>query len=148
VSPLRLYQSKAPETRFPLTAALFGILLALEVFDLAPLGFDFALLLLNLALRLIVLDLLILHMVADRIAANRADTATNSRARPRMPDRCTYDGSGTRANQGPAARAHLSIGERLPVTSTKEKRDRNCHSGSRNHTFTHLSYLLLPRLYP
>jgi hypothetical protein len=120
--------------------------LAPQVINLTALGFDLALLLLNLALGLIVLDLLILHLVADRIAANRADAAADSCARCRMAHGRADYRARTGANQRAAARPHLTIGEGLPITSAKEKRNCKRHSGSRNQTFTHLSYLVLPRL--
>jgi multisubunit Na+/H+ antiporter MnhG subunit len=67
----------------------FGVLLALQAFDLTALGFDLTLLLLHLGLRLVVLNPLVLHLVADGIAANRADAATDRGTRPWMTDRGT-----------------------------------------------------------
>ncbi len=79
----------------------FRILLALHFLDLTALLLDLALLLLKLALGLIVLHLLVLHCVADRIAANSADAAADQRARRRMANGRTDYGSGTCASRAP-----------------------------------------------
>jgi hypothetical protein len=50
---------------------LFGILLLLQLLDLASLALDLALLLFNLTLGLPLLILLILHLVADHVPATR-----------------------------------------------------------------------------
>jgi hypothetical protein len=50
---------------------LFGILFLLQLLDLPPLALDLALLLFNLGLGLPLLSLLVLHLVADYVAATR-----------------------------------------------------------------------------
>jgi hypothetical protein len=118
------------------------ILLAPHAFDFAALLFKLLLLRLNLALRLVVLNLLILHRVADRIAADATKAATDQRTRCRMANGRTDYRSSTGAEQGATARAHLTITKRLSRASAKEEHNRECNSGGRNPTFAHKNFLL------
>jgi hypothetical protein len=117
----------------------------LQTFDLTALGFDLALLLLQLALGLLVLNLLVLQFVADRVPANRAKAAADRRTRARMADGRADYRTGTRAKDGADARAFFTLSERLPRTSAKEEHNRECNSGGRNPTFAHKRYLLIDR---
>jgi hypothetical protein len=125
------------------TVKSLSVLLAPHAFDFATLLFKLLLLRLNLALRLVVLNLLILHRVADCIAANAAKAATNQGARCRMANGGTNYRSGTGAEQGSTTRAHLAIAKGLSGTSAKEEHNRECRSGGRNPTFAHKNLLLL-----
>jgi hypothetical protein len=129
--------------RDPRSRQLFGVLLALHTFYLTALHFDFALLLLQLALGLVVLNFLVLHFVADRIAADAANATTDQRARSRMADSRADYRSGAGAKQGTTARPHLTICQRLSRTSTKKKHRRERNTGGRNPTFAHKKYLPL-----
>jgi hypothetical protein len=112
---------------------------------LAALRFDFALLLLNLTLSLIILIVFVLHVIADRVAADTADAAANRSARQRMAHgRSDYSPS-TGANHGANACAFFTVGKRLTRTSAKEEHNREPYSGGRNPTFAHKIYLLLHR---
>jgi hypothetical protein len=125
------------------TVKSLRILLALHALDFTTLLLNLALLRLKLALRLIVLNLLILHRVADRIAAHAAKPATDQRARRRMANCRTDYRSSAGAEQGATACAHFTIAKRLSGTSAKEEHNRECSSGGRNPTFAHKNFLLL-----
>jgi len=66
------------------TGVLFGLLLALHLFDLLALIFNFLLLLLQLRLRLLIGVFLILHRVANRKAAYATHRTTDRGACSRM----------------------------------------------------------------
>ncbi|HXR34715.1 MAG TPA: hypothetical protein VN754_02125 [Candidatus Binataceae bacterium] len=76
---------------------LLGLLLLFHLLQFAPLAFDLLLLLLHLALSLLLLHFLVLHRVADRIAADGAQAAADRRPCAGMPDgRANYRaGAGT-----------------------------------------------------
>src|SRR5579884_3296193 len=58
-------------------SGLLGLVLLLELFDLALLLLDLLLLLLNLALGLLLLDFLVLHLVSHQETAARAEGAAD-----------------------------------------------------------------------
>jgi len=96
---------------------LFGILFLLQLLDLAPLAFDLALLLFNLGLGLPLLNLLVLHLVADYVPGTRSQRAADSSARARMADGSPDNRTGTRSKESADARSFLAGRKRLAGAS-------------------------------
>src|ERR1700719_4718811 len=121
-------------------AILFGLLLILKLLKLAPLLLDLLLLRLDLLLGLLIGGLIVLHFVANRIAGNAAECATDRRPRCRCSHRGTNDRS--------ANRAFLTRRERLPPASgEKEKRyqSKSRHrDGIALHGLSFIYYVLRP----
>jgi hypothetical protein len=72
-------------------------LLLFHLLDFAALIFDLLLLLLQLALRLLILYLTVLQRVANHVSAAGAERATDSGASTRMTNRGADYSAGTRA---------------------------------------------------
>jgi hypothetical protein len=110
-----------PRIRCGAEHRLFGFLLLSHLFYLTALILNFLLLLLELALGLLVRYFLILHFVANHIAATGAEGSTNRRARTRMADcgadYCASAGTQQRAYTG----SFFAFGERLPGASADQQ---------------------------
>ncbi|HEV2170256.1 MAG TPA: hypothetical protein VGR40_04875 [Candidatus Binatus sp.] len=106
--------------------SLFGFALALQLLNLLLLIFDLPLLRRNLSLRLRLLILSILHLVAHRETAQRADTTANRGARAWCTDRRSDYSSGRGPDSGADKRAFLTRREWLSGASD-HRHDRNRH---------------------
>jgi hypothetical protein len=123
---------------------LFGILLLLQLLDLASLALDLALLLFNLALGLPLLSLLILHLVADHVPATRSQRTADGSARTRMADGGPDDSTGTRSKERADAGSFLAGGKRLPSASGNQEEDGQRQSNRSNHSFRHIDLSTRP----
>jgi hypothetical protein len=105
---------------------LLGLLFLFHLLYLSALVFDLLLLLLQLALRLLSLDLLVLHFIANHVSAGCAQSATNCGARARMTDRGTDYCASASAQESADAGTFFALAERLPRTSRNQKGRREC----------------------
>jgi hypothetical protein len=103
---------------------LFGVLVLLHLLDLAALLFDFLLLLLNLALRLGVGILVVLHLIADYEAGACSEATTDRRPRQRMAHSGADNRTGTRAQHASDSCAFLTRAQRLAVGACSEQKRR------------------------
>jgi hypothetical protein len=125
-SGARPFQILRPET----ATVLFGFLLLLQAFDLAPLLFDFSLLGFDLALSLLCLYLLILQRVAEQEATARPQRTAYSGACPWSADCGANYGAGRRTCQGADSGTFFTRAQRLPRASRNRKHHHQCNSDS------------------
>src|SRR5208283_5256882 len=110
---------------------LFGFTLILQLLNLLLLVLDLLLLRSNLRLSLSVGVFLILHLVADRVPAKRADAAADCGTRQRVTDSGAYDRAGCGSHAGADERAFLTCRERLSRAS-HDHHERNRHEQTFN----------------
>jgi hypothetical protein len=92
---------------------LFGLLLLPHLLQFAALTFDLLLLLFHLALRLLLLDFLILHRIANRVSTYAANGAADRRACCGMADSGANQGAGAGAEDAAAQGSFFAGAERL-----------------------------------
>jgi hypothetical protein len=117
---------------------LFGILFLLQLLDLAPLVLDLALLLFNLTLGLPLLNLLVLHLVADYVPAAGSQRTADGSARARMADGGADDRTGTGSQHRTYTSSFLTGAKRLPGASGNQEEDGQRKSNRSNHSFRHI----------
>src|SRR5208282_3397536 len=121
---------------------LFGFALTLQLLNLLLLALDLLLLTLNLRLSLSVGGFLILHLVADRVSAQCADTAADCRARQRVANCSADDRTGRGSDTRSDKRALLTCREGLPRAS------HDCHDRNRHEQTFDYRYRVCPHELP
>jgi hypothetical protein len=118
--------------------------------NLPLLALELPLLRRNLCLRLRILVLAILHLIADRVSAQRADTTADCRTRQRVADRGADYRAGCRSDTGPDERAFLTGRERFSRASY-DRHYRHRHEETldyRDHISPHEQSSLLREQFP
>jgi hypothetical protein len=103
--------------RISYTSQSFSFLLMLHLLDLLSLLLDLLLLLLQLALGLLLLNLLVLHLVADEPTAQGPDATANCSSRSRCADGRADYRAGAGTDHRADTYAFFTRGERLPGAS-------------------------------
>src|ERR1700731_2245228 len=114
-------RAKAPVTiaclRMVVLPLLFSFARTLQLLNLSLLRLELSLLRADLRLGLSILIFPILHLVADRVSAQRTDTASNSRTCQRITHSSTDNRTGCRSDAGTDERALLTGRQRLSRAS-------------------------------
>src|ERR1700735_2372771 len=110
---------------------LLSFAVALQLLNLLLLIFNLPLLIVDLRLSLSLLILPVLHLVADCVSSQRADTAADCRARQRVAYRSADDRAGRRADAGADEGALLTSREGLSRASHRHH-ERNRHKQAFN----------------
>src|SRR5271154_4725498 len=112
--------------RMVVARLLFGFAVTLQLLNLLLLILNLPLLIVDLRLSLSLLILPILHLVADCVSAQCADTAADCRARERVADRRADNRARCRADAGSDEGAFLTSREGLSRASHRHH-ERNRH---------------------